>query len=260
MRLTASLQSIYAADPCERGWATLCTALNGKVGRKVPLPFSLLLETNGVDDTIWALRASHQISTDPVGFAQCIATMATSLADHSLSAFREGMRRVAGNDHTSLIQQMSANVNLMQEVTATVGTNLPTHCEVLASPTYEYHDAVQPFYDNDLYNESLNSTPLFRLAGSASLTLRDCAMTVRHAAKNGACVEIDDKLDKLRWEVARPDALRWTACRLWLASRHCQRWLPGESHYIHAHKSFLHDLVTEHCTNPTDVAVSYNPW
>ncbi|MDV7400306.1 hypothetical protein RZS08_53320, partial [Arthrospira platensis SPKY1] len=49
---------------CKKRYRHLAKALGGitKYGRRKPIPLTLIMEHNGIDDTLWALRAvpSHQ--------------------------------------------------------------------------------------------------------------------------------------------------------------------------------------------------------
>ena len=55
--LTTTLSEIRKHRPCESGWKTLTEALGAEWGDKEPIPLVRLIETNGIDDAIWALQA-----------------------------------------------------------------------------------------------------------------------------------------------------------------------------------------------------------
>ena len=55
--ICTTLNAIRAHDPCADGWAKLLAHL-GKTGPDdEPLPLVVILDSNGLDDALWALRA-----------------------------------------------------------------------------------------------------------------------------------------------------------------------------------------------------------
>jgi len=57
--LTTSFELLHKAGACEERYRHLAKALGGikKYGRATPIPLWRGLDTNGLDDTLWALRA-----------------------------------------------------------------------------------------------------------------------------------------------------------------------------------------------------------
>ena len=55
-QIYTTLKKIRDAKPCEEGWKNLLKHLNKKKADSKPLPLSVILEVNGLDDTLWALR------------------------------------------------------------------------------------------------------------------------------------------------------------------------------------------------------------
>ena len=54
--ITTTLRQIRQHNPCSEGWRTLLTFL-GKTGADDdPLPLVTILQSNGLDDTLWCLR------------------------------------------------------------------------------------------------------------------------------------------------------------------------------------------------------------
>ena len=54
--ITTTLRKIRQHDPCSEGWRTLLSYL-GKTGADDdPLPLVTILQSNGLDDTLWCLR------------------------------------------------------------------------------------------------------------------------------------------------------------------------------------------------------------
>jgi hypothetical protein len=67
MNLTTTLSILREHQPCSDGWAKLLRYLGPDWPEDKAIPFSTILESNGVDDAIWALRAvspDHEIERD----------------------------------------------------------------------------------------------------------------------------------------------------------------------------------------------------
>lgn len=56
-QICTTLNKIRYAEPCEEGWKKLLKHLNKKKADNKSLPLSTILESNGLDDTLWALRS-----------------------------------------------------------------------------------------------------------------------------------------------------------------------------------------------------------
>ena len=54
--ITITLNQIRAHHPCHEGWAKLLTAQGKSAPDDMPFPLSSLLDSNGLADTLWALR------------------------------------------------------------------------------------------------------------------------------------------------------------------------------------------------------------
>jgi hypothetical protein len=55
--ITTTLNRIRKHDPCERGWKKLLEHLGKTKADNKPLPLVTILESNGLDDALWCLRA-----------------------------------------------------------------------------------------------------------------------------------------------------------------------------------------------------------
>ena len=55
--LTTTLSEIRKNRPCESGWKTLTEALGAEWGNEEPIPLVRIIETNGINDAVWALQA-----------------------------------------------------------------------------------------------------------------------------------------------------------------------------------------------------------
>lgn len=54
--LTTTLTAIRSARPCEEGWAKLLDHLGKTRADNEPLPLTTILDSNGLDDTLWVLE------------------------------------------------------------------------------------------------------------------------------------------------------------------------------------------------------------
>ena len=55
-----TLNKIRAHSPCESGWTKLLKHLGKTSADDEPLPFSVILESNGLDDVLWCCRAAPE--------------------------------------------------------------------------------------------------------------------------------------------------------------------------------------------------------
>lgn len=55
--ITTTLNAIRAEHPCEDGWKRLLIDLGKTKADDEPLPLTTVLDSNGVDDALWCLRA-----------------------------------------------------------------------------------------------------------------------------------------------------------------------------------------------------------
>ncbi len=55
--ITTTLNRIRKHGPCEDGWRKLLKHLDKTVADDEPLPLLTILESNGLDDTLWCLRS-----------------------------------------------------------------------------------------------------------------------------------------------------------------------------------------------------------
>ncbi len=75
-----TLNQLSKHNPCQQGWAKLTRALGPRTRYDAPLPLIRILETNGLDDAIWALRASPEAMTKVGEFARRTAERAKGYA------------------------------------------------------------------------------------------------------------------------------------------------------------------------------------
>jgi len=60
MTITTTLNRIRAHSPCAAGWAKLLRHLGKTQADDEALPFSVIVESNGLDDALWCCRAEPQ--------------------------------------------------------------------------------------------------------------------------------------------------------------------------------------------------------
>jgi hypothetical protein len=64
--LTTTLELLHTAGACTARYRHLCEALGGATayGKDTPIPLSRILDTNGLDDALWALVAvpDHEVA------------------------------------------------------------------------------------------------------------------------------------------------------------------------------------------------------
>ena len=62
--ITTTLNRIWAHGPCAEGWAKLLKHLGKTQADDDPLPFTTILESNGLDDALWCCRAEPQYAKE----------------------------------------------------------------------------------------------------------------------------------------------------------------------------------------------------
>lgn len=64
MAITTTLNHIRAHSPCALGWAKLLKHLGKMTADDEPLPYSVIVASNGLDDALWCCRAEPQHSRE----------------------------------------------------------------------------------------------------------------------------------------------------------------------------------------------------
>jgi len=62
--ITTTLNRIRAPHPCTEGWTKLLKHLGKTQADDDPLPFSIILESNGLDDALWCCRVEPQYAKE----------------------------------------------------------------------------------------------------------------------------------------------------------------------------------------------------
>lgn len=98
-QIYTTLKKIRDAKPCEEGWKKLLKHLNKKRADNKPLPLSVILESNGLDDTFWALRTLPEYNNLWRKFAVWCARQVQHLMtdQRSLDALDVAWRHSEGN-------------------------------------------------------------------------------------------------------------------------------------------------------------------
>ncbi len=62
--LVTTLNKIRAHHPCESGWKTLLKHLGKTEADDEPLLFSIIVESNGLDDALWCTRSATEYNKE----------------------------------------------------------------------------------------------------------------------------------------------------------------------------------------------------
>lgn len=96
--VTTTLNRIREHSPCAGGWAKLLRHLGKTQADDEPLPFSVILASNGLDDALWCCRAEPQHASLWRHFAvDCAETVKHRMTDErSLNALVVARRHAEG--------------------------------------------------------------------------------------------------------------------------------------------------------------------
>lgn len=83
MKLTTTLNKIRACSPCTSGWQTLLKHVGKDFDPDAEINLLTILESNGVADMLWALRATDQDSK------RIASQLAIKFAEQALPIFEE---------------------------------------------------------------------------------------------------------------------------------------------------------------------------
>ena len=94
--ITTTLNAIRAQHPCEDGWKRLLTYLGKTKADAEPLPLVTILNSNGIDDALWCLRAVVGYDKEKRVFAVwCVRQVQRLLKDHRSIAALDVAERFA---------------------------------------------------------------------------------------------------------------------------------------------------------------------
>lgn len=62
--ITTTLNRIREHQPCTKGWQKLLTYLGKTKDDDEPLPYAVILKSNGLDDALWCCRAEPQYAKE----------------------------------------------------------------------------------------------------------------------------------------------------------------------------------------------------
>ena len=97
--ITTTLNRIREHSPCHEGWLKLLRHLGKTKADNKPLPFAVILESNGLDDALWCCRAEPQHAKEWRLFAvSCARRVQHLMTDkRSIDALDVAERHAHGN-------------------------------------------------------------------------------------------------------------------------------------------------------------------
>lgn len=97
--ITTTLNRIREHGPCKKGWEKLLKHLGKTQADDEPLPFSVILKSNGIEDALWCCRAEPQHSREWRLFAVWCARQVQHLLkdQRSIDALDVAERHAQGN-------------------------------------------------------------------------------------------------------------------------------------------------------------------
>lgn len=99
--ITTTLNKIRAHDPCKDGWEKLLKHLGKTQADDEPLPYSVIVESNGIDDALWCCRAEPQYDREWRLFAVwCAKQVQHLMADARSIAALDVVERYANGQAT----------------------------------------------------------------------------------------------------------------------------------------------------------------
>ena len=81
MMCTTTLNKIREHSPCQDGWKKLLTHLGKATADDEPVTLKIILESNGLDDALWCLRASDATEFEMRRFSRLAALDVAHLWD-----------------------------------------------------------------------------------------------------------------------------------------------------------------------------------
>lgn len=97
--LVTTLNKIRACSPCVSGWKKLLLSLGKTEADDDPLPFHIILESNGLDDALWCCRSAPEFNNEWRLFAVWCARRVQHLMtdDRSIRALDVAENHAHGN-------------------------------------------------------------------------------------------------------------------------------------------------------------------
>ena len=132
--ITTTLNRIRAHKPCPVGWKQLLTHLGKTEPDDEPLPFSVIVESNGLNDALWCCRAEPQYSREWRLFAVWCARQVEHLMtdQRSLDALATAERHADG---------LATNEELAAARDAALAAARAAACDAARAASYAACDA-----------------------------------------------------------------------------------------------------------------------
>ena len=101
MPLVTTLNKIRKHGPCESGWIKLLKHLNKTTADDEPLPFSVIVESNGFEDALWCCRSTPEYNKEWRLFAvKCARKVQHLMTDPRSIAALDVAERFANGEAT----------------------------------------------------------------------------------------------------------------------------------------------------------------
>jgi hypothetical protein len=98
--MKTTLNKILACDPCHSGWEKLLKHLGKDAADDEPLDLLTILESNGLDDALWALRAVDGFDREKRLFAVWCARQVQHLGPPEMGGWLDTIERYANGKAT----------------------------------------------------------------------------------------------------------------------------------------------------------------
>ena len=110
--MQTTLEKIRAHSPCAEGWTQLLAHLGKTKADSTPLPLSVILESNGLEDTLWCFRAVDGFEREKRLFAVwCARQVQRPITDPRSLAALDVAEQFA-NDLASLEELVAARADV----------------------------------------------------------------------------------------------------------------------------------------------------
>ena len=125
MPLVTTLNKIRKHGPCESGWIKLLKHLNKTTADDEPLPFSVIVDSNGFEDALWCCRSTPEYNKEWRLFAvKCARKVQHLMTDpRSIAAIDVAERFANGEATDEELAIANAAANAAAQVAANAAAN-----------------------------------------------------------------------------------------------------------------------------------------